>query len=68
MGDDPVFVDPIVVADVMAAGFTAAEARFNRIVQAIRDGVEDDLVLGEFSWGNGVEKMVAWANQVHSVS
>ena len=40
---DPIFVGPIVAADVMAAGFYAAERRFHNLVQAINDGEEEGI-------------------------
>lgn len=61
---DQVFVGPIVAADVMAAGFEAADARFKAMIRAVSDNSEDELDLGEFSWGEGVENFTTWAKTV----
>ena len=51
----------------MAAGFVAAERRFHKLVQAINDGEDAEIDLGEFSWGEKVEAFVAWAKTVRSM-
>ena len=60
---DPVFVGPIVAADIIAAGLKSAEARFSRVAQALADG-NDDFQFGEFSWGAEVQSFVTWAKTV----
>ena len=64
---DPVFVGPIVAADVIAAGFVAADERFKRLVQSLGDESAGSFKLPEFTWGPGVEKMVQWAKTVKMV-
>ena len=64
---DPIF-GPIVTADIVSAGFSAAEQRYQLLVQAINDGEDDDIDLGFFSWGTGVETFVAWAKTVRTVN
>ena len=64
---DPIFVGPIVAADIVAAGFNAAEKRYQLLVQAINDGEDGDVDLGIFSWGTAVEKFVEWAKTVRTV-
>ena len=60
---DPVFVGPIVAADIIAAGLTAAERRFTLMTHALADG-DEGFKFGEFSWGTEVEGFVAWAKTV----
>ena len=61
---DPVFVGPIVAADIIVAGFKFASGRFCRMTQAIADGESASFKFEKFSWGRAVEAFAAWAATV----
>ena len=60
---DPVFVGPIVAADIVAAGLRFADARFRALAQASADG-DNSFSCGAFSWGSAVDTFARWASSV----
>ena len=62
---DPVFVGPVVAADIVASGLIAADIRFRRMVQFVSANADDgERKLPGFSWGEAVDTFVEWANGV----
>ena len=63
---DPIFVGPIVEADVVLAALRYADDRFTTIVSKTLSNATPDLE--EFSWGPTVKAFYAWSQSVKEVT
>ena len=63
--DEPVLVGPIVAADVMLSGFTAAAStRFSAMVHNAHEEKENCTEIPVFSWGAHVNTLAEWAERI----
>ena len=61
----PVWVGPLVPADVMLAGFRTGAKMYKTLVHNMNVASEDEMVdFGDFSWGSAVDRMDEWAKSV----
>ena len=65
--DHPVFVGPLVAADIMLAGFKYAEARYHHQVSRAMGANSDTRDLSHLYWGPAVEQLSQWARTVKPV-
>ena len=66
--NEPILLGPIVAADVMLAGFTAAaSARFSTLVHNSHKEKENFATMPAFSWGERIEKLAEWASRIPHV-
>ena len=63
----PVFVGPLVCADIMLAGFLFAEARYHHQVGRVMQNTQDARDLSDISMGPVIARLVRWASTVKSV-
>ena len=61
----PVWIGPLVPADVMLAGFRSGAKVYKTLVHNINVASDDDVIdTGEFTWGKEVDALDEWAKSV----